>query len=216
MKNEPKQKKKTKKEKKKETNCHFENGIPTLATNTRASSVDPLQQRKKSTELNRTSAFSILAEEMCPECGRKWDSVGKMKKYNTNLVAAGVSGSGSTISTLAAFPTVSKKTEQTINTFFADEFVRENPLTPAFGSPLQDVVKEDGAPIPVVVSTLCEQLISTEQIKVEGIFRVPALKSNLQKFKLLFNKRYPVNLHDESPYLVADLLKEFGIFGGMF
>ena len=87
--------------------------------------------------------------------------------------------------------------------------MRENPIVPAFGSALQDVVREDGQAIPIVITTLCEHLISTEQIKTEGLFRVPALKSSLQKFKLLFNKRYPVDLKGQNPHLLADLLKEF-------
>lgn len=66
----------------------------------------------------------------------------------------------------------------------------------------------DGVTLPLVVRE-CIDYVEETGMAVEGIYKVPTVKSKVQHLKKMYNQRHPVNLSEYDPTVAASLLLLF-------
>ena len=66
----------------------------------------------------------------------------------------------------------------------------------------------DGVELPLVVRD-CIDYVEEHGMSVEGIYKVPAVKSKVQHLKKMYNQREAVNIADFEPTVAASLLTLF-------
>ena len=80
---------------------------------------------------------------------------------------------------------------------------------PVFGVSLYLAVERsrchDGVELPLVVRD-CIDFIEEHGMNVEGLYKVPGVKSKVQYLKKLYNQREPVNLSEFEPTVATSLL----------
>lgn len=85
-------------------------------------------------------------------------------------------------------------------------YVEEQPI---FGVSLHLAVERsrchDGVELPLIVRD-CIDFIEEHGMNVEGLYKVPGVKSKVQYLKKLYNHREPVNLSEFEPTVATSLL----------
>ncbi|XP_049848554.1 uncharacterized protein LOC126315345 [Schistocerca gregaria] len=81
----------------------------------------------------------------------------------------------------------------------------QNKASKMFSRPLKEVCESEGRRVPAIVVACCEYL-RANGVKTQGIFRVSPTKDDLDELRMSVDQRY-VKFEDESPHLVAGLLK---------
>lgn len=66
----------------------------------------------------------------------------------------------------------------------------------------------DGVELPLIVRD-CIDYVEEHGISVEGIYKIPAVKSKVQNLKKMYNQREAVNIADFEPTVAASLLTLF-------
>ncbi|XP_051156487.1 ralA-binding protein 1 isoform X2 [Leptopilina boulardi] len=83
---------------------------------------------------------------------------------------------------------------------------------PIFGVSLHLAVERsrchDGVELPLIVRD-CIDFVEEHGMSVEGIYKVPGVKSKVQNLKKMYNQRDPVNIGDFEPTVAASLLTLF-------
>jgi len=89
-----------------------------------------------------------------------------------------------------------------------DSAISRGCTTPVFGTSLQSATLVPGYGIPQIVFDTTEALLTTPgALESEGLFRISASKSALERLKGEYNAGHYVSLTDEDPNVIAGLLK---------
>lgn len=92
---------------------------------------------------------------------------------------------------------------------FLSNFAEEQPI---FGVSLYLAVERsrchDGVELPLVVRD-CIDFVEEHGMSVEGIYKVPGVKSKVQSLRKMYNQRECVNIADFEPTVAASLLTLF-------
>lgn len=97
-----------------------------------------------------------------------------------------------------------------INVFFFYTYIlRFSEEQPVFGVSLHLAIERscchDGIKLPLVVRD-CIDYVEEHGMNVEGLYKVPGVKSKVQYLKKLYNHREPVNISEFEPTVATSLL----------